>query len=39
MSKNITNIKKEVPVKAEPHSFFQEMEERKLCVKCMRAQQ
>ena len=28
MSNNITNIKKEVPVKAEPHSFFQEMEER-----------
>lgn len=28
MSKNITNIKKEVPVKAEPQGFFQEMEER-----------
>jgi HSP20 family protein len=28
MSNNITNIKKEVPVKAEPHGFFQEMEER-----------
>ena len=28
MSNNVTNIKKEVPVKAEPHSFFQEMEER-----------
>ena len=28
MSNNITNIKKEVPVKAESHGFFQEMEER-----------
>ena len=28
MSKNITNIKKEVPVKAEPQGFFREMEER-----------
>ncbi len=28
MSKNITNIKKDVQVKAEPHGFFREMEER-----------
>ena len=28
MSKNITNIKKEVPAKTEPYGFFKEMEER-----------
>ena len=28
MSKNITNIKKEVPVKDEPYDFFKDMEER-----------
>ena len=28
MSNNITNLKKEVPVKAVPHGFFKEMEER-----------
>jgi len=28
MTKNVTNIKKEAPVKAEPQGFFKEMEER-----------
>ena len=28
MSKNITSLKKEAPVKAEPYGFFKDMEER-----------